>query len=496
MEEEKELIIMRRAFCVILMFYTLAFSNVGYSLSELIDSVYKHSHLVAVANMMIEQNISAIEEAQRNMLPQIHFRGNFDHAITPLNPMGRIGDFMTFTEAYRATLPNPFSPSLFNLADMEITTMLDQMMSELTHVPQNTLSGGLDFRQTFFAQRKLRLALKYARSRGRGLICQWQEARMLVKANITRKYYSALIAQRRTQIEQRSRDIAQSRHSETVLRFELEQLSELDTLNSFIDFSQARIRLREAQRLERENFRAIAVAAGLRTSADSIVLTDTLLHNIINIDYDLLMHHFLARNKELRMLTTAVDLASLQVRMARGDYLPVVFGGLALNRVANFTGRSDFSFEPERVLYFGITYDITPFGQRGLRVKQREFDLRIARRNLERRKEELTLVLTSYYEQLAEEILKIEESRNMRNAAENAFALAQTRYQNGLISQADMETAEQKFRSSDLAYLQAVFSYNSVLIDLRIIGADYLFDTPRNIENERFDFFDKYYLRD
>jgi len=484
---------MRKIVCAILTFSTLAFSNVSYSLSELIDSAYKHSHLVAVANMMIEQNIKSIEETRRNMLPQILFSGNFEHAITPFNLMTAGSDLATFTENYRAAFP---ASSVWNLADIEITTMLDQTLNALMYMPQNTLSGGIDIRQTIFAQRRLRLSLEYEKFRGRGLICKWQEARMNVKADITRKYYSALIAQKRTRIEQRSLDIAQSRHSETVLRFELEQLSELDTLNSFIDFSQARIRLREAERTELESFRAIVVTAGLSARADSIILTDSLLPNVVNIDYDLLMRNFLARNKELRMLTTAVELASLNVQIAKGEFLPVVFGGLALNRIANFTGRSDFSFEPERKVYLGMTYDITPFGQRGLRVRQREFDLNIARRNLDRRTEELTLVLTSLYEMLAEEILKIEESRNMRDAAEKAYDLAQSRYSNGLVSQTDMEIAEQKFRSSDLSYLQAIFGYNSLLIDLRIIGADYLFDTTRNIENERFDLFDEYYLRD
>ena len=484
---------MKKSLCLILLFSTLAFADVGFSLAELIDSAYRHSHLIAVANMAIEQNVQAIDEARRNMLPQIRFFGNFEHLITPFNPMGDLDGEMTFTEMYRATFPAALS---HNLADMEITGMLDRLVMGLTEPPANTLSGGFDFRQPIFAQRRLRLSLMYERVRGRGLICRWQEARMTVKADMTRKYYSAIIAQKRTSIEERSRDIAENRHNETVLRFELEQVSQLDTLNSFIDLSQARLRLREARRLQRDNFRAIAVAARLSAHADSIVLSDTLLANVTDINFDLLMRNFLAQNKELRLLNTAVNLAEIRLQMTRGEYFPTVFGGFALNRIANFTGGGDFSFEPERKVYLGITYDILPFGQRGMRVKQSELDLRIARRNLERRKEELTLLLTSYYETLIEEILRIEESRNIRNAAESALALAQVRYANGLISQADMEWIEQKFRNSDLTYLQAVFAYNSLLIDLRIIGADYLFDTPRNIENERIEAFIEYYLRD
>ena len=461
---------------IILAFFVFAFSG-EYSLKELVDSAYKHSHLLAVADMTREKSIEAIDEAKRNMLPKITFSGDYSFAITPYNSMANI------TEWKEISLPGVYN---------------DFTMDELFMFPRNALSGRIDLQQTLFAQNKLRRNVEYALIQARGMICNWQDVRMKVKADMTKKYYSALIARQRILIEEQSRNISKSRHNQTLSLFESRLLSEIDTLNSFIDFSQASVRLSEVKRGEREIYRSIAVAAGLKEPADSIFLTDTLLPAATKFDYDLLLEHFLSENKDLRISATEVDLAEVRVKIAKGDYYPVIYGGLALNRIAQFDKlqkSADFDFAPERKLYLGMTYDITPFGQRQIRVKQSEYDLNIAKRNFENRKEQLILLLKSNYETIDEEITKINESEKMLKASQKALLLAQNRYESGLLSQTDMETAEQRFRNSGLVYLSAVFRYNSLLIDLRIMGADYLYESDENIENERFDGFNNYYLR-
>jgi outer membrane protein TolC len=497
---KKRIKAVKKIIFVIFIFSVSAFCR-GYSLNELVDSAYKHSHLLAIAEMMNERNSDAIDDAKRSMLPKITFSGTYSYGITPYNSMAEItdGQSMTFTQIYRDWFQDHGRFPSFVEGDTIITMMLDGLIDGFSAlVPKHSVSGGIDLRQTIFAQNKQRLAVEYARIQGRGLICHWQDVRMKVKANMTKNYYFALISQQRTQIEKQSRDIAKSRHEQTLSLFESHLLSEIDTLNSFIDFSQASVRLSEAKRGEREIFRTIAVSAGISDSVDSMVLTDSLLPAVNYLDYNLLVEHFLAENKDLRALATEVELAEIRVKIAKGDYYPVIYGGLAFNRIAQFNEVKkfdDFNFAPERKLYLGINYDITTFGQRKLRVNQSEYDLKIAKRNFENQKEQLLLVLKSNYETIIEEIAKIEESKKMLDASQKALLMAQDRYSHGLVSQTDMEMAEQRFRNGGLVYLTAVFRYNSLLIDLRIMGADYLYEPLEKAENERFDTFNNYYLR-
>ena len=486
---------MRKIFLILIVFFAVSFSR-EFSLNELIDLAYRQSHSLAIADMHKEMNVNAIDYAKRNMLPRITFAGNYSYAITPYNSMAGLtgGEMPSFTQAYRHNIMNPNAS--FVAGDTIITSMLDAMFLGFGATPRNTLSGGIDIRQTIFAQNRLRHAVEYDRIQGRALICRWQDVRMRVKAEMTRLYYAALLAGEQAKIEQQSHGIARERHRQTLSLFEAQILSEIDTLNSFIDFSQAAVRFSEAKRGEREVMRAIAVAAGLTLPPDSIILTDTIAPSSHQFQYDILERHFLAENKTLQVLRNEVSLAEMRVKMAKGDYYPIVFGGLALNRIANFDGRDDFNFAPDRKVYLGITYDITPFGQRRIRVKQSEFDLKIAKRNFEQQKEQMLLLLRSNFEMIIEEHAKMEESRRIRDAAQKALDIAQNRYARGLLSQTDIDIAEQRFRQSGLMYLSAVSRYNSLLIDLRIMGADYLYEPLGIAENERIETFNDFYLRD
>jgi len=455
---------------IILFFFAKTFSA-QYSLSELVDSAYRHSHLLAIADLQMKKSKEAVDEAKRKMLPTIGLSGNYSYAITPYNPMSGI-------------LSGTGASSLMNGFDISI--------------PPNNVSGGIEMRQTFFAQTKLRYSLEYAQVLGRGLICRWQDVRMRVKANMTKLYYSALIIQEQTQIEKQSREIAQSRHAHTVLRFNSHVLSEIDTLNSFVDFSSATIRYAEILRNKREIYRNIAVAAGITESPDSIILSDTLSISDYQFDYNILELHFLAENKELRLLANEVDLAEISLKITKGDYFPTVYGGLSLNRTAQFENPRNFNgflIEPDRKLYLGFSYDVTTFGQRKLRVKQSEYDLKIANHNYENKKEQLLLELKSNFEAINEEYAKVEEGKRILDAAQKALVLAQNRYKDGLISQTEMDIFEQRFRQSGIVYLSAISRYNSALIDLRIMGADYLYEPLEKAENEKFSVFNNFYLR-
>jgi outer membrane protein TolC len=481
---------------LLIILFCLSVSSAGeYSLNELIDSAYKHSHLLAIADLQIEKNVEVVDDAKRNMLPKITFNGNYNYMVTHYNSMSSMidGELPSFTEIYKDMIPGSWS---YKTGDTLITLMLDYIMDGFVGTPpRNTITGGIDLRQIFFAQNKLRHSVDYARIQGRALICHWQDVRMRVKAEITRLYYAGLLSLQQTQIENQSRDIAESRHNQTLSLFNSHILSEIDTLNSFVDFSQSAVRLAEVKRNQREIFRGIAVAAGLKESVDSIVLTDTILLSAYKFNYEILQEHFLAENKDLRMLANEVDLAEMRVKIAKDDYYPIVYGGLALNRIANYKGIDDFNFAPERKLYLGVSYDITTFGQRRIRVKQCEYDLKIATHNYENKKEQLLLALKSNYEAISEEITKIEESKRILDASQKALYLAQNRYANGIVSQTEMEAAEQRFRQSGHVYLSAIFRYNSLLIDLRIMGADYLYEPIENAEKGIFDNFDNFYLR-
>ncbi|MDR0304184.1 MAG: TolC family protein [Chitinispirillales bacterium] len=473
-------------FCVILIILILSSAAFAadYSLNELVDSAYKHSHLLSIADLQIEKNKEFVDESKRHLLPAVTFTGNYNYAITPYNSMAKITDESpaSFTEFYKKEIAGNFP---YKAGDTLITGMLDYLISGFSEItPRNTISGGIDLRQTFFAQNKFRHSINYARIQGRALICYWQDVRMKVKADMTKLYYSALIAKEQTLIEKQSRDIAESRHNQTVLLFNSHILSEIDTLNSFVDFSSSAIRLAESQRHNREIYHTIALSAGISNS-DSITLSDTLSISGYRFDYDVLQQHFLEENKDLRLLANEVDLAEIRAAMAKDDYYPIIYGGISLNKVAQFDNLNkfdDFSFEPDRKLYLGISYDITTFGRRRLKVKQSEYDLKIAKHNYENKKEQLLIQLKSNFEAINEEYAKVEESKKILDASQKALVLAQNRFSDGLISQMEMDIFEQRFRQSGLVYLSAVLRYNSALIDLRIMGADYLYEFSESFE--------------
>ena len=207
----------RKTVFILLLVSISSFSR-EYSLNELIDSAYKHSHLLSIADLQMEKNRDLIEISKRNLLPTVMFFGQYDYAITPYNPLANIFDeSFSFTQYYDNLTP---IDTYSKRSDLLITEKLDELLNGFSVMaPRNSVSGGIDLRQTFFAQNKVRHSIEYARVQGRALICSWQDVRMRIKANMTKLYYSALIAGEQVLIEKQSQDIAGSRHEQNLLLF-------------------------------------------------------------------------------------------------------------------------------------------------------------------------------------------------------------------------------------------------------------------------------------
>ena len=438
-----------------------------YTLEMLLDQAYRNSDAMAVAQLKMTNSALVISEAKRKMLPTALLSAEYDHSLG--------GDDITnnsLTHDYMMKSPVP--QGQYYAGDTIITNLVDEKLGY--YIPQrNNLTMGVDVRQTIWQQNKIRHSIDALKIANRSAVCEWQDAQMQVKATITRLFYGALLAKQKIQIEEESSERNKRSHALIVDYYSANLRSELDTLNSYIDLVSNSIKVSEAQREYRESRQFILAFANIELLADSLELLGELLPESYNKEYDEIYKHFLQENKVLTVLTARYDQSKIKVKIDKGDYLPIIYGGVSFERTARFHNGNDFSLDPYRKLYLGLTYNLFEGGQRSVRIKQSEHRSQMDFHELQETRRRLTVELKSLFDKKQEYEIKMDESKNLLEASQKGYEIAYDSFKAGLIKQIELDDSNDRLLRAELFYAQSIYNYNSRVIDLRIYAADYLF---------------------
>jgi outer membrane protein TolC len=444
---------------------TVVFSR-EYTLVELVDSVYKHSDRLKIATYKMEKNSEEVKERKSDFLPSFGIGATYGYAISS----GSSFDEFSYTEAYLHGVKSPQDQDVF------ITSMMDQTASMLGGgAPKNSLALTAKIHQNIYSQGKVYNMYKMSELSSRGLICHWQEVRMEARAEITRLYYRALLAEKDLDIRVKFEELLGNRHQKSVDYFKASLKSELDTLNSFLDLTKANIKMLEARRGRDDVFRTIVIFTKLEEPAESVSVVGELEPMFFEKSIDEVKFQFLQENKTLTQLRNQVDILEYNIKFTQGNYYPTVFGGIDFGTSSQFDSDNSINFLPQHQLFLGVNYDLFTFGKRGFKVEQSRYDKKIAERELGNSEKRLTLSLERQFALLEEKRIRMSEGEQIETTSKKAYEISIDSYESNLISSLEVQDSETKLLESHLYFSNAIFEYNSALIDLRIMMADYLY---------------------
>lgn len=419
-----------------------------------VELALRNNNQVRLALARLDESASGRAVAFGQFLPQLSGSGAYT----------RLGTVNSFYMARESLMPLPVFDSLGQLIGQTAPTYVPVGLDTLELGGRNNFVLRASAQQTLFTWGKLINAYRIA-----GLTLDMQkaalvQARAQVRVDATAGFYQALLAEKTAALMRESYAQLERHVGQAQALYDNGLASKLDVLRAQVGLVNM-----EAQVSQVENGRDLALAA-LRNTIGvprdvPLVLDDSLKPDSMTVDLEPAIDSALARRPELTQLRHACQMADLGVRVERTANLPSLFTAF------NYDYKRPVGFSDKWGTDWNLTAGLSMPIFTGLsnwnKLKQAQSRYRQARFGLAMAEDGIRLDVQASVSSLNQEAKNIAyQSRNVR-VAEEALALAETRYQNGLLTNLE-------YMDTQLALTQSRVSYLSSLANYRIAKAKLL----------------------
>lgn len=295
-----------------------------------------------------------------------------------------------------------------------------------------------------------------------------EATRVQVAADVRVAYHQVLLDRELLRVQQQALEQARARLGQVESFYDAGTASEFDLLTAQVEVDNIRPQVIEARnRLELDRNRLKRVV-GLPLE-ERIELTDSLREPRGDPPtLERALERARASRSDLQGQRIRVRLQEENLTAEDRSALPT------LSLTANFVRRAsspDFlppeqDFSQSASAGFALSLPIFDGRARAGRVQQAEADLRSQRYQLRQLRESVRLEVQQTHQTLMSSRERIEASRSNVRRAERALEIAQTRFENGLATQVELNDAELAVTQARTNYAQALFSYHAARAQL------------------------------
>ncbi len=408
-------------------------------------------------NLQLQQTQEKILEAAAgkavafgSFLPQISASGSYTR-------LGTVNEFQLVTPVYRRLPLRVYDPTgqLIGFTD-SIPLPLGADTVSMPLGSQNNYLFRASIQQTLFTWGKLINAYRIA---GLTLEIQkaaYEQAKQQLKVQTLEAFYQALLAQK---------SVALLQESQKQLERHLAQVERLynEGLAGRLDLMRARVGLTNLtnQVAQAENGAGLALLGLcnlLALDPDTPVRLEAKLDaESLPVDLAVATDSALQRRPELIQLRQALRVADLGVRIARTANLPILFAA------ANYDYKRPVGFNDQWGKDWNATLGVSLPLFTGLanyhKLQQAQSRYRQAVLSVGMVEQAVRLEVEATAKSLAQEWRNIRYQEENVNLAEEAFRLAEQRYENGLLSNLEYLDIQLQLTQSRLARLSALANY-------------------------------------
>ncbi len=226
----------------------------SYTLPQVIDLALSSSREIKAIEEEMVKTDAQIMEAKGGALPTISLSANYGYQFKQASFLGGDG----FGSDMGAANPGGLMENMESGADSLLAQTIEQLTQGLDfdpdafQTPKNSLALGISLEQAIFAQGKVSVGLKIARTYKRTLNCKYVAQRQKTVAEVTNLFNGCLLARENTATAQEAVALAQQSYELAVTRTSLGDGNALDTLNARFNLETAKLNLRKYQERPRQ----------------------------------------------------------------------------------------------------------------------------------------------------------------------------------------------------------------------------------------------------
>lgn len=413
---------MNRFYLLLLLPILLAAQNPrSLTIDESIHIALEKNPNIKIANEKVNDARQSVFQALGSALPSVSFQGT------------HIADEKV------QVIQNPFAPGTLTL-DFTMDYQYD------VRVSQPLFTGGKIALGTLMARKGLDL-----------MQSQYENEKNNMAFNVIQAYLGMLVTQEFLEVAQEGYDTAQEFYEISKLLYEQGMISKLDLLQAEVQAANLL-----PQKTQAENGVTMA-AAGLKMllgldSEIEIELTDAMAYNPGEYDLDQLKADALSNRAEVKQMDLSRSLSSMNVNMARADFLPVIGLSYSYSKSGNDLDLRD-DWDDSYMVAVGMSYDLFKGGSRLSRVRQARIAQRQTNYGYEALKDGILLEVEQVYLRLMEAEKNILSQEKTVSQAVEAARLAKIQFREGTITNLQANQIQINLTAAKANYLQALFNY-------------------------------------
>ncbi|MBN1604127.1 MAG: TolC family protein [Chitinispirillaceae bacterium] len=442
-----------------------------YTLEDLVTEAIRNSRQVQGVQKEIEKTRYQVKEAIGSGLPKISGSAYYSYG-EPFSPFTSGG---SDTSGFGQALANAYSfdTSLSRIGPIITGITLGQlsgMFDDFTK--KNTLSLNLSVEQPIFAQGKVGIGLKIAKSYQTSLQYKLKGEELNVKGLVTKLFYGALLAKVNVSIQKEAVKLAEETHRLAVIQHAVGKGSELDTLISRLRLENARIDIKKSESDLRLAYEAILTQTCIQDAASSFSIKGDFPDVEFALNEDEAVGEVMVKNADIQFLESSQAMQDQLVELAKSDFYPMVYAGGSFGKISqfnNFDELKDVGLGNDWKVFAGLSMDLFTGFRRSQKLNQARTDNQKFVLTKEEAKDGLVLATKNAYEQVTLSKDRLKATRSVLVLAEKGYSIAKKAYEVGSKTFLDVQNAEFELNRAKIALSAAKFAFHTALIDLKLL---------------------------
>ena len=298
--------------------------------------------------------------------------------------------------------------------------------------------------------------------------------------NVTKAYYSLLLAIASRDVIKQNYDIAQMNAEIYQKQFEQGTASEYDVLRSSVQVKSIEPELLQADIAIKQCQLQLKVLMGIDSSVE--ITPDTTIQQMQSDMFGLTanLDKSIAGNTSLRALDIQTDLAKKNVTLKKFAWIPTlgISYNLNWNALSNGNALKNQEFNPYSTVALALSIPIFSGGSKYYGVKQAEVQLKELEYQRENLVNSLNMQVELAIDNINKEVRQIATSEEGMKQAAKAHEIMQKSFEIGAASYLDLRDSELANTQAQLIYLQAIYNYLVSTSELdTLLGKDYTLST-------------------
>ncbi|MCF7808821.1 MAG: TolC family protein [Candidatus Marinimicrobia bacterium] len=408
------------------------------SIEESIHIALENNPSIKIAETKVADGRQSVAQAIGAALPAVNMQGSkiVDEVVRPID------NFLYVP----GVVPDPADPITFLMANPTLEFDMTRTYQMDLSVTQPLFTGGKIALGTIMARQGLNL-----------LRSQHEQEMNNLAYNVIQAYMGLLVTKEFLAVAEDGYNTAREFFEISELLYNQGMISKLDLLQAEVQAANLL-----PQKIKAENGVTMA-EAGLRILLDmdedtELVLLDSMRYTPIEYDLDDLRARALLSRAELQQMEISKSLSSLNVNMARSDFLPSVALSWSYSKFGDeFDTFSDW--DESNMLALGFSYNLFSGGARWSKVQQAKIARKQVDYGYDALKDAIMLDVEQNYLALVEAQNNIKSQQKTVMQAEEAARLAKIQYREGAITNLQANQVQISLTAAKANYLQALFSY-------------------------------------